>query len=261
MRLSNTWVKPILTPGSLPALPKRLTFIEWQKDMGCILGHVTWQLWRFTLVEDAIAVLSHFSSVQSLSLVRLFATSVMSKSLWQFGLQPTTLISPWDSPGKNTGVDCHALLQGIVLAQGSILSLVLQAEYFLPFEPLGKPLHKHHTVFPQLCLASALFWLLHVYGRLMPIPTGQVLRFQWERCWRWPLGWVQLVRKVIRWSSEIQVTHCKREGGLKESGSFWKLNTTQHGSGAGWCRLQTTTCAGRWGCRSVQRSAADNWPP
>ena len=25
----------------------------------------------------------------------------------------------WDSPGKNTGVDCHALLQGIFPAQGS----------------------------------------------------------------------------------------------------------------------------------------------
>ena len=24
-----------------------------------------------------------------------------------------TLLCPWDSPGKNTGVDCHALLQGI----------------------------------------------------------------------------------------------------------------------------------------------------
>ena len=28
-----------------------------------------------------------------------------------------------DSPGKNTGVGCHALLQGIFLTQGSNLSL------------------------------------------------------------------------------------------------------------------------------------------
>ena len=26
-------------------------------------------------------------------------------------LQPTRLLSPWDSPGKNTGVGCHFLLQ------------------------------------------------------------------------------------------------------------------------------------------------------
>ena len=29
------------------------------------------------------------------------------------------LLSPWDSPGKNTGMGCHALLQGIFLTQGS----------------------------------------------------------------------------------------------------------------------------------------------
>ena len=27
------------------------------------------------------------------------------------GLQPTRLLRPWDSPGKNTGVGCHFLLQ------------------------------------------------------------------------------------------------------------------------------------------------------
>ena len=32
-------------------------------------------------------------------------------------LQPTRLLCPWDSPGKNTGVGCRALLQGIVPTQ------------------------------------------------------------------------------------------------------------------------------------------------
>ena len=27
--------------------------------------------------------------------------------------QPTRLRRPWDSPGKNTGVGCHCLLQGM----------------------------------------------------------------------------------------------------------------------------------------------------
>ena len=31
------------------------------------------------------------------------------------GLQPTRLLCPWDFPGKNTGVGCHFLLQGIFL--------------------------------------------------------------------------------------------------------------------------------------------------
>ena len=33
--------------------------------------------------------------------------------------QPTRLRHPWDSPGKNTGVGCHFLLQGIFPTQGS----------------------------------------------------------------------------------------------------------------------------------------------
>ena len=28
------------------------------------------------------------------------------------GLLPARLLCPWDSPGKNTGVGCHGLLQG-----------------------------------------------------------------------------------------------------------------------------------------------------
>ena len=35
----------------------------------------------------------------------------MSDSVQPHGLQPTRLPCPWDSPGKNTGVGCHFLLQ------------------------------------------------------------------------------------------------------------------------------------------------------
>ena len=43
--------------------------------------------------------------------------SVMSDSLQPHRLQPARLLCPWDSPGKNIGVGCHALLQGIFLTQ------------------------------------------------------------------------------------------------------------------------------------------------
>ena len=46
-------------------------------------------------------------------------TRVMSDSLQPYGLKPTRLLCPWDSLGKNTGVGCHALLQGIFPTQGS----------------------------------------------------------------------------------------------------------------------------------------------
>ena len=38
-------------------------------------------------------------------------TSVVSDSVRPHRQQPTRLPHPWDSPGKNTGVGCHFLLQ------------------------------------------------------------------------------------------------------------------------------------------------------
>ena len=73
--------------------------------------------------------LSHFSHV------RLFAT------LWNVALQGP--FAHGDFPGKNTGVDCHALLQGIFPTQGSNLHLLCllhwQAGSF-PLAPPGKSL-------------------------------------------------------------------------------------------------------------------------
>ena len=47
-----------------------------------------------------------------------------------------------DSPGKNTGVGCHALLQGIFPTQGSNLRLLRLLHWqvgSLPLVPPGKP--------------------------------------------------------------------------------------------------------------------------
>ena len=40
-----------------------------------------------------------------------YVTSVVSDSVRPQRQQPTRLPCPWDSPGKNTGVGCHFLLQ------------------------------------------------------------------------------------------------------------------------------------------------------
>ena len=40
-----------------------------------------------------------------------WVASVVSDSVWPHRRQPTRLPRPWDSPGKNTGVGCHFLLQ------------------------------------------------------------------------------------------------------------------------------------------------------
>ena len=38
--------------------------------------------------------------------------SVVSDSLRSYGLWPAKLHDPWNSQGKNSGVDSHSLLQG-----------------------------------------------------------------------------------------------------------------------------------------------------
>ena len=55
--------------------------------------------------------------------------SVVSDSLRSRGLQPARLLYPWNSPGKNTEVGCHCLLQGISGIEPR--SLALQADSLL----------------------------------------------------------------------------------------------------------------------------------
>ena len=69
-----------------------------------------------------------------------FSRSVMSNTLQAHGLQPDRLFCPWNSPGKNTGVGSHALLQGIFPTQGLKLGLLhcRQTLYHLSHLTLGE---------------------------------------------------------------------------------------------------------------------------
>ena len=68
------------------------------------LGRTVWSLLKILRIKLPCTVLC-------------CVTSGMSGSLQPHGLQTARLLCPWDSPGKNTGVGCHALLQGIFLSQ------------------------------------------------------------------------------------------------------------------------------------------------
>ena len=63
--------------------------------------------------------------------------SVMSDSLRSHGLQPTRLFCPWNSPGKNTGMGCHAFHQGIFLTQRANLYLLHCTQILYPLSPQG----------------------------------------------------------------------------------------------------------------------------
>ena len=54
---------------------------------------------------------------------------------------PARPLCPWNSPGKNTGVDCHAFSQGIFPTQGlnpCLLHLLHWQAGSLPLVPPGK---------------------------------------------------------------------------------------------------------------------------
>ena len=95
--------------------------------------------WRIPGIEEPGGLLSMGSHSQT-RLTRLSSSSssvkhvcVSAKSLQSCPdlCDPmdcnTRLLCPWDSPGKNTGSGCHALLQGIFRIQGLNLCLLTSA--------------------------------------------------------------------------------------------------------------------------------------
>ena len=70
---------------------------------------------------------------------RTCLVAVMSDSLRPHGLQPARFLCQWDSPGKNTGVGCHFLLQGIFPTQGSNLGLLCLLNWQAGSKPLESP--------------------------------------------------------------------------------------------------------------------------
>ena len=71
--------------------------------------------------------------------------SVVSDSVRPHRRQPARLHSPWDSPGKNTGVACHFLLQCVKVKSESEVTQVLQPYLTLrnpmDYSPTGSFVH------------------------------------------------------------------------------------------------------------------------
>ena len=82
------------------------------------------------------------------------ALPVASDSLRPHGLLPARLLSLWDYPGKNTGVGCQFLLQGIFLTQVPNLHLWCLLHWqagSLPLSHLG--LSAHFSWLPNLLVS------------------------------------------------------------------------------------------------------------
>ena len=75
--------------------------------------------WTLTRCER-----SHKRMNVDLRKIRSVSCSVVSNSLRLCELWSARLLCPWSSPGKNTGVGCHVLLQGIFPTHGLNLDLL-----------------------------------------------------------------------------------------------------------------------------------------
>ena len=67
----------------------------------------------------------------------------MSDSVQPHRRQPTRLPCPWDSPGKNTGVGCHFLLQCMkVKSQSEVAQSCLTLSNPMDWSPPGSSVHR-----------------------------------------------------------------------------------------------------------------------
>ena len=88
---------------------------------------------------------------------------VVSNSLLPHGLLPTRLLCPWNSPGKNTGVGCHALPQGIFLTQGSNPGLLHCRQILYRLSHQGSPCLRH--IFKSDRFKSVKFKISNSYAK------------------------------------------------------------------------------------------------
>ena len=74
-------------------------------------------------------------------------------TLCNFMTEPARLLCPWDFPGKNTGVVCHSLLQGIFPTQGLNPGLPHCRQILYQLSHQGSP-----VIWPINLLAWASAW-------------------------------------------------------------------------------------------------------
>ena len=77
----------------------------WKVSSVCVCVSLCVCVWVF--VSEWVWVWVCVSVCVSVCMICL----VMSNCLWRHGLWLTRLLCPWHSPGENTGLSCHSLLQ------------------------------------------------------------------------------------------------------------------------------------------------------
>ena len=115
---------PCPTPGDLPNPGiKPTSLMSLALASGFFTTSARWEapyvasVYLNYLCEEPISkysyILKYWRGFQHMNLGKYNFASVVSDSVQPHRQQPIRLPHPWDSPGKNTGVGCHFLLQSI----------------------------------------------------------------------------------------------------------------------------------------------------
>ena len=96
-----------------------------------------------------------------LLLLQLLLLQFLSDSVWSHRRQPTRLSHPWDSPGKNTGVGYHFLLQSMKVKSESEVAQSC---------PTETPWTAAHQALPSMGFSRQEYWS----GVPLPSPISVV---------------------------------------------------------------------------------------
>ena len=145
--------------------------------------------------------------IQDLRLGWMLSHSVTSDSFWPHELQPTRLLCPWNYPGKNTGVGCHSLLQGIFRTQGLNSSLLHKGRFFI----LRATREAHSRFLIQISLFS-------LFNTNMHTKSLQLCATLWTTAWR-----AFLPRGTLQTRTTGVGCHALLKGIFPTQGSTWHL--------------------------------------
>ena len=139
-------------------------------------------------------------------------------------IQPAKLLCLWNSPGKNPGVGCHSILQGIFPTQRLNLGLPHCRQILLPSEPPGKPKEgweQKNWCFQIVVLEKTLESPLDCKDIKPANAKGNQPKYSWK-------DW------CCSWSSYTLATWCKELTHWKRHCCWKRLRTGEEGGDRRW---------------------------
>ena len=131
----------------------------------CCLWNATKLDSKIYLISGLIRISLQFAIGLHFKCTAAAVASVMSDSVRPHRRQPTRLPRPWDSPGKNTGVGCHCLLQCVKVKVKSLCCV----------RPLATPWTAAYQAPLSMGFSRQEYWS----GVPLPSPLNALIHFKW----------------------------------------------------------------------------------